>query len=314
MTSKSSYMLVGAFVLVLAAAFIWGVLWISAGGTPQSFDRYLVYMTESVSGLNVDAPLNYRGVDVGKVEQISIDSKNPERIRLLLQVRQGTPVNEDTVATLEYQGLTGIANVNLAGGTADSPPLKLLPGEDYPVIKGRPSIFSSLDTTLEDLLANLIETSASLNALLNEENRANVSRSLENVATITGSVAEQSSHLEAIIAHLEEALANTRTASMDFPKLVNEFAQSAEAITRMADEIRMVGENLSAASARIEETVNASGEGVVDFTHTTLPEITEMVYELRLASENLRRLSEDLSQNPSLLLYGPAEPKPGPGE
>jgi phospholipid/cholesterol/gamma-HCH transport system substrate-binding protein len=49
-------MLVGAFVLVLGAAFIWGILWISAGGTPQSFDRYVVYMTDSVSGLNVDAP------------------------------------------------------------------------------------------------------------------------------------------------------------------------------------------------------------------------------------------------------------------
>jgi hypothetical protein len=76
MTSKSGYMLVGAFVLVLAAAFIWGILWISAGGTPQSLTRYVVYMTDSVSGLNVDAPLRYRGVDVGKVEQISIDNKN----------------------------------------------------------------------------------------------------------------------------------------------------------------------------------------------------------------------------------------------
>src|SRR3990172_5337725 len=138
-------MLVGVFVLVLGAAFIWGILWISAGGKPQYLDWYLVYMSDSVSGLNVDASVKYRGVDIGKVEQLDIDSKNPEHVRLLLQVRQGAPITEDTVARLEYQGLTGIANVNLSGGRAESRPLARTPGEEYPVIKGRPSIFASLD-------------------------------------------------------------------------------------------------------------------------------------------------------------------------
>ena len=314
MTSKSGYMLVGAFVLVLAAAFIWGILWISAGGTPQRLDRYVVYMTDSVSGLNVDAPLRYRGVDVGKVEQIAIDPRNPQLIRLLLQVRQGTPVSEDTVATLEYQGLTGIASVNLSGGKSGSPPPKALPGEDYPIIQSRPSIFASLDTSLEGLLASLTETSTSLNALLSENNRTNMARSLESVATLSDNFAKQSSHLETLIAHLEVTLANTSNASADFPKLVSEFTQSATAITRMADEIRGIGANLAAASASIEKTVNASSDGVVDFARTTLPEISQMVYELRLASENLRRMSEALEQDPSLLMYGAPEPEPGPGE
>ncbi len=314
MTSKSGYMLVGAFVLVLGAAFIWGILWISAGGTPQRFERYLVYMSDSVSGLNVDAPLKYRGVDIGKIEQIDIDSKNPEHIRLLLQVRQGTPITADTVATLEYQGLTGIANVNLSGGRADSRPLARTPGEEYPVIKGRPSIFSSLDTTLSDLLTNLIQTSASINAVLGEENRVNVSRSIENVAIFTDRFAQQSARLEEIIAHLGVTLENTRTASADLPQMIRQFSHSAEAITRMAEQIRSMGENLAAASAGIEHTVNASSDDLVDFTRTTLPEISEMVYELRLAAENLRRMSEALAQNPSLLIYGAPAPKPGPGE
>lgn len=314
MTSKSSYMLVGVFVLVLGAAFVWGILWISAGGTPQSMDRYLVYMTDSVSGLNVDASVKYRGVDIGKVEQLDIDSKNPEHVRLLLQVRQGAPITEDTVATLEYQGLTGIANVNLSGGRAESRPLARTPGEEYPVIKGRPSIFASLDTTLSDLLTNLTQTSAGINALLGEENRANVSRSIENVAIFTDRFAQQSGKLEEIIAHLDATLQNTRAASADMPQVMQQFSQSAQAITRMADQIRSLGEDLAAASAGIEHTVDASSDDLVDFTRTTLPEISEMVYELRLAAENLRRMSDALAQNPSLLIYGAPEPKPGPGE
>jgi phospholipid/cholesterol/gamma-HCH transport system substrate-binding protein len=314
MTSKSGYMMVGAFVLILSTAFVWGILWISAGGAPQNFDRYVVYMTGSVSGLNVDAPLKYRGVDVGKVEQIGIDPKNPERIRLLLQVRQGTPVKEDTVASLEYQGLTGIANVNLSGGKADSADLKRWPGEDYPVITGRPSIFSNLDTTLEGVVGTLMETSAGINAMLSEENRSNIARSIENVAVLTESFAQQANHLETIVAHLETTLENAREASVDLPHMVQEFTRSAEAVTQMADEIRGIGENLSAASARIEETVDASSDGLVDFSRTTLPEITEMIYELKKASENLRRMSEDLARNPSMLIYGASEPEPGPGE
>jgi phospholipid/cholesterol/gamma-HCH transport system substrate-binding protein len=314
MTSKSTYMLVGAFVLVLGAAFIWGVLWISAGGTPQSIDRYLVYMEDSVSGLNVDAPLRYRGVDVGKVEKISIDERNPERIRLVLQVRQGTPVSADTVATLEYQGLTGIASVNLSGGTAASPSLGPTPGEEFPVIQSRASFLSRLDKTLDGLLANLTQTSQSINEVLGDENRVNVARSIENVAVLTERIAQQSAQLESIINHLEATLRNTSVASADFPALVQQFSRSAESITAMADEIRAVGENLSSASGTIGAAVDASSADLVQFTGTVLPEMAALLEDLRVAALNLRRMSETLEQDPSVLLRGNPEPIPGPGE
>lgn len=314
MTSKSTYMLVGAFVLGLGAAFIWGVLWISSGGTPQSIDRYLVYMEDSVSGLNVDAPLRYRGVDVGKVEQISIDERNPERIRLVLQVRQGTPVSADTVATLEYQGLTGIASVNLSGGTAASPPLEPSPGEEFPVIASRVSFFSRLDKTLDGLLTSLTQTSESINKVLGEENRANVARTLENVAVLTERIARQSEQLESIIGHLEATLHNTSVASADFPELVRQFSRSAGSITAMADEVRTVGEGLASASGTISAAVDTSSADLVQFTGTVLPEITALLEDLRVAAINLRRMSETLEQDPSVLLRGNPEPVPGPGE
>jgi len=314
MKTKSSYTLVGLFVIILSAVFIWGILWISAGGTPQKFDYYLTYMTESVSGLNVDAALKFRGVDVGKVKQIDIDPDNPERIRILLQVGENTPVSEDTVATLELQGLTGIANINLVGGRTDSKPLLIHEGEEYPVIRSRPSLFARLDATMSDLLASLMETSTNINSLLSGENGANISRSIENVAVITENLASQSNQLDTIIAHLDQTLANARNASVEFPGLLQQFSQSAQAITGMADEIRNVGENLAAASGSIEQTLESSGEDLVDFTGSTLPDIAAMVTELRVASENLRRASEMLAQNPSVLVYGAPTPKPGPGE
>lgn len=297
MISKTSYAMVGAFVLLLTGAFIWGMLWISAGGPPQDYDRYLVYMMDSVSGLNVDAPVRFRGVDVGKVEKISIDPQRPERIRLQIQVHSGTPVSSDTVANLEYQGLTGIASINLTGGWPDSLPLGRTENDEFPVIAARSSIFSHLDLTLSDLLDNLIRTSSSLNDLLNAENRANVSRSIENIANLTEKFTQQSRQLDAIIENLNATLENTRAASVGLPELVLQFSRSAEAITRMADQMGAVGANLS-------DDINAA----------TLSEISAMVHELRLASENLRRMSETLAEDPSVLIYGTPERRPGPGE
>jgi phospholipid/cholesterol/gamma-HCH transport system substrate-binding protein len=314
MTSKSSYMMVGGFILMLGAAFVWGVLWISAGGPPQRINRYIVYMPDSVSGLNVDAPVKFRGVDVGKVEQIEIDSSNPELIRLVLQVRENTPITADTVATLEYQGMTGIATVNFSGDQADSPPLTGTPGEDYPVITGQASVFSNLGLTLSDLLTNLTTTSESINAVLGEENRINVTRSLENVAVLTERFTHQADKLETVVTHLSVTLENTRNASADLPRLIDQFSQSAVAITAMADQISEIGENLIGASASIDRTVKTGGEDLLNFTSMTLPEISQMVNELRLASENLRRMSESLAQDPSVLLFGRSEPRPGPGE
>ena len=149
MTPKSSYVLVGLFVLLLGIALIGGILWLSTGGPPKDYDFYLVYMTESVSGLSIDAPVKYKGVNVGRVRDIRLNPNNPEEVRLMLVVLQGTPINADTRATLEVQGLTGVAHVNLGGGETDSPPLLKPRDEPYPVIQSRPSLLVRLDDTVD---------------------------------------------------------------------------------------------------------------------------------------------------------------------
>ena len=118
MENKVNFALVGAFVLVLATALVGVVLWLASGGAYQTqYERYDASVEESVSGLNPKAPVKYNGVDVGKVERIWLDPENPQRVKLRFQIERGTPIKVDTVATLKTQGLTGIAYVELSGGT-----------------------------------------------------------------------------------------------------------------------------------------------------------------------------------------------------
>ena len=126
-----NYTLVGAFVIVLAAVLIGGLLWIASGGALRKhYDLFTAIEEESVAGLNLNAPVKYNGVEVGKVRDIQLDPADPQRVQLTFAIERGTPVKVDTVAVLKTQGLTGIAYVELAGGSRTA--ALLIPTEQPP--------------------------------------------------------------------------------------------------------------------------------------------------------------------------------------
>lgn len=313
MNTRTNNVLVGLFVLLLLGGFIAGVLWLSTGGPPRDYDYYLTYMTESVSGLSVDASVKYKGVNVGRVREIKLNPDNPEEVRLLLMVLEGTPIREDTVATMEFQGLTGLANIDLSGGTRDSKPLEK--GDDqYPVIKSRPSLLSRLDDTLSELLGNLIQTSASMNALMNEENRAAIAETLKQVQRTTAALAIESEDLEGIVADARVAMRNMRMSSQKLPAVIERFQMSAEALEKMARSLESTSLTLGDTSMSLHRTVENSGRDIQEFTSVAMPEAVVLVGELRQTAENLRSLSELLANDPSALLYGGPNQDAGPGE
>ncbi|HXU94054.1 MAG TPA: MlaD family protein [Gallionella sp.] len=278
MESKVNFAVVGLFVLVLGALLIGGVLWLSGGKSyGKSYDTYLVYMSESVSGLSLDAPVRYRGVQVGRVRRIELAPGNAELVKLTMDIERGTPVKQDTVAVLQVQGLTGIAHVDLSGGSRDSPPLKPEPGEEYPVIRTGPSLMLRLDTAVTALLTNLNRSSENVNALLDEKNRAALRHTLSNLE------------------HLSGALAGA-----ELPQLLHRLQRSADAFDRMANETARAG----ASTADTVDSVRAEA----------LPEARQAIAELRELTASLRRFSEALERNPGMLLQGRESVKPGPGE
>ena len=154
MEPRVNFTLVGLFVLVLIAVLGGVVLWLGEGDYRKVYDRYYAFLDESVSGLSVNSPVKYRGVEVGRVKEIALNPDNPEQVRLTLDIARGTPLKEDTLAVLDSQGLTGLAIVNLTGGSRGSPPLAAKPDHEYPEIKSGPSLLYRLDTALSRLLAD----------------------------------------------------------------------------------------------------------------------------------------------------------------
>ena len=139
METRASYVAVGAFVLALAVGAIVFVIWLARFQGQLEYAYYDILFPGSVTGLQVDGTVRYRGITVGRVYDIRIDEENTELVRVTIEVQQGTPVKEDSVASLEIQGITGVAYVLLSGGSNDSPRLPETSEAPYPLIASKPS-------------------------------------------------------------------------------------------------------------------------------------------------------------------------------
>lgn len=218
MESKINYALVGAFVLILTAALIVFITWLSTGLSTKHYKNFLVIMHESVAGLGTNSSVKYNGVNVGTIEKIFLNKQNPEQVRLVLEIEEHTPITEGTTATLKSQGLTGITYLALQGSDSNLNPIPRLPGEKYPIIKTTPSFFLRLDSTLHDLNMNMNQITHDINSVLGGENPVLFRKILNNLSVTSLHLAAQSKHLDTI-------LTNTARSTRALPSLMNTLTQ-----------------------------------------------------------------------------------------
>ena len=308
METKVNYGVVGGFVLVLSSALIAGILWLaSGGGFQKKVDLYLALVGESVAGLNLNAPVKYRGVDVGKVRQIELDPDNPEQVRLIFAIDAGTPVKEDTEAVLKTQGLTGIAYVELGGGTKASPLLTAIPPAKYPVIRTKPSLSARLENVLTTVLAKLDSTSDSVNKLFSGENLAAFKSALADLSVVARTIAARKDTIDAGITSAARTFDNSARVTAQVGPVI-------ERIGLGADAVRKLGDEAAGLSQRAGKTVDSVGSDVKRFTADTLPELQRLLGEMNVLSVSLRRLIEETERNPRGFLFGRQPVPDGPGE
>lgn len=311
MEPKVRYTLVGLFVVLLGAGAVVIALWLARGGRLAEVDRYHAFMQESVAGLSIYAPVKYLGVDVGEVAEIAINSKDPREVRLTLDVAAGTPVNEDTVAVLRTQGLTGIAFIELRGGSPDAPLLTARSGEEPPIIKTVPSTFQRLDTAVSETLTDVRRLADDARAVIDEENRARIERILADLGRFTNALAKRSDLMEQGIASSAKALENIARLTERIDARMPEFAQRLDA---SAAALESAGTDVARAGRDLGAVVRDNRQEVDRFARQTLPEVGLLVTELRGLTESLQRVAQQLEENPNVLLFGRQPVPPGPGE
>lgn len=311
MERRVNFVLVGALVVVLGIALVAIILWLGKGEYGATYDRYYVYMKESVAGLSLNSPVKYNGVEVGYVSGITLNPENPGEVRLTLDIERGTPIKADTIAMLYVQGLTGFAIIDLTGGSPDAPLLTATPGEPYPVIQTKPSFFARIDRAGNNLINNLNRVLEDTRQVVDEENREHLKHILVDLAAVSQALAGHTDRVEHGVASAAEAAENlaalTDALNERVPGILARVDRSMAAVERMT-------QNVSEAGTAFGTVVRESGPTLEQFSRETLAETGLLVAELRQLTANLSRLTRHLEQEPQSLVYGRTPGPPGPGE
>ena len=308
MEAKVNYTVVGLFVLVLGAVFIGAVFWLYSGGAHQrDHQKYFAYFNESVAGLSLNSAVRFRGVEVGRIVEVGLAPDHSGRVRVLMKIDSATPIKVDTLATLKMQGLTGLSAVELSGGTATSKVLVKLPDEAYPVIKTKFSLLKKLDDSVTNLITNMAQTSENLNDLTDAETRQSIKRMVANMESVTRLLAEQKPALERVLKNAERTLEVSGKTAEEIGKLAKRLNQTSLVVEGMASDI-------GTASRTLQLTLQEARQPLRDLSGQTLPEMNALAAELREVAATMKRIGNDLEQNPEILVFGRGVTKPGPGE
>jgi len=301
MENRAYALAAGAFVLLLGIAVTAAFWWL--GHPREAVNRYILETSGNVTGLNVQAPVRYRGIRAGRVEDIAPDEKNPRLILVTISIDQRYKLTRGAVAELNTQGVTGLAYVQLEDDGRD--PRPLVPADDeLPRIALQSSLLDKLGSHAGDIAIQVSEMAVRLNQLLDDRNLHNISRTLDNVAAASEGLKE----VPQVVASLKQALSPENVARLS-TTLVRLEETSAEAAP-LAREARTLVQSLSALTGRLDKlTANAGGE----ITGTTLPRVDALVQELTETSRRLSGLIESIERNPQSLLFG-RRAAPGPGE
>ncbi|ANH13394.1 TPA: MlaD family protein [Legionella pneumophila] len=307
MESKTNYTIVGLIVLILTAGLLSAGLWLSVGFNQKEYTSYTVYLKESVSGLSVESPVKFNGVQVGYVKEIKLNKNDPRQVELLLNIEKSTPITTSTSATLITQGITGVTYVGLSAGSSELTPLRKMPGEPYPVIPSKPSLLNQLDAVLKEVAENVGAVSEKAQLIFNEENADNIRKSLANIERITEIIADKGQTIDSSLNNLDVFVANMAKASKQFPQLIKDLKTGISKFKSLAD-------NMSAAGKDVSKTMIAGKNTIDQISQQAIPPAVILLRRLNAISANLEKVSNEMRQNPSVIIRGTKAPKLGPGE
>jgi len=290
------------FVTVLLLSTVVGAIWY--WHSVSGYATYQINSQDPVSGLTVDAPIEFHGVEVGKVKNIRL--VNPRSVAIVLSIDKSAPVTSASVATITSRGLatrgyTGYVYISLDDVGIDSRPLTTRSGEPYPIIRTAPSKIITLDTSINQVKDNVQVITDLLQSLLDKKTIMSLQQSVDSVQKLTKVLADNTQRLNSIVA-------NTERASHRFEPLLKSGDDTLRQIqTQIVPEVHEALTTLQPLLESSQDTVRALQMQI-------LPEARKALIDLDNLSTTFTGIANKISQDPSILIRGTTPPSTGPGE
>ena len=306
MESRSYALLTGLFTILLGIALAATFVWFR--GDTRQYNDYVVVSTFAVNGLYPQAAVRYHGVDIGKVGKIALDEKNPRNVVVRVAVERSVPITHGTFAQIGYQGLTGLAYMELDDDGSDPRPMPSSP-ENPARIEMRSNLFDNLAESSKALLKQSSELLDRLNSIASAENQDRLERTLANFEQASAQLAPALRAIPDVARRAQELLGDDNQERVR--RSLTNLEAATSAIVPVAEDSRQVLANMRSLSAKLD---NISTVLSAEITDSTLPKVNDLVEQLTRDTKDFRRLIHQVEREPQSLVFGRAQPQPGPGE
>jgi phospholipid/cholesterol/gamma-HCH transport system substrate-binding protein len=304
METKSNYVMVGAITLLLLALLAAFTIWLSRAGEGDK-KEYDIFFQQSVNGLAKGSGVSFSGVPVGEIESIELWEPDPDFVRVRITIKNEVPILLGTVATINGVGFTGVSEIQLDGAVKGAPPLRC-PEQNpksacptgVPVIPTKPGALGELLNNAPLLLERLSTLTERLTNILSDKNQASIEQILDNVESISGTLASQGPELRAAIQQTRITLEKAGEAADGIAKLSGSTSQLLDSEGRpMMAELRKTLRSANGSLAALETTLNSANPAIDTLNSQTLPEVTQLARDLRELSVSLKSVTERVDQN-----------------
>jgi phospholipid/cholesterol/gamma-HCH transport system substrate-binding protein len=329
MENKSHALAAGAFVILVTALLLALAAWLMRDTRIR--DRLEFSTRESVTGLQPQAAVRYRGIAVGKVESIEFDPKQRGNVLVTLAIDRGTPITASTYATLGYQGVTGLSYVQLDDDGSAKDLLDLSAGA-APRIALKPSLLTKLSDQGANILIQVEETTKRLNQLLAPENQKVLLSSVQAVGASANNFSQQISAMQSILdaqfgpqrTDIPALVNNTRSAMQSMENTAAELSKTAQDTSKALATLQGLGQRVGEKGGTLDRvndnlsafqaTAQALGQSAQALNAQTLPRAQRLADDAARAARSTDRVIKELGDNPQSLIFGNAPVPPGPGE
>lgn len=312
MEPESRYTMIGAIVLGLIGLVIFSFAWLSGVTGSAEYRFYTIYFErQSLEGLQIGGDVNMRGIKVGQVESFEILRENINRVNVVIRIDADTPVSTNSVAVIDRNLLTSIADVNLETPGRPGPALTKVPkGERYPVIAEGTGELDAFAESASSLIVKADEALQNINHVLSEENRLMMRDILSGVRQVTQRLDER-------LESFDQTAVAFRLAAQEISKSLGGVSENVTPLTREARlalrDMREALKEVAAVARSMQDTTRTLAQRASNATRIGVTELRATAGELRTGVDVLVRTLDRL-QDPRAALLGPGEGQLGPGE
>lgn len=305
METRSNHILVGGIVLAMVVALLGFIIWLSqvSGETRKEYD---IFFNQAVDGLARGTAVTFNGVPVGQIESINLEPNNPQFVRVRIAVADDTPILQGTTATIQGVGFTGVSQIRLDAGPRGSPPITDPGPYGVPVIPTKPGALGQLLNSAPELLERFSTLTERLTELVSDENQASIAAILNNVEEMSRTLAERGPEIQATLADARIAVREAAVAADQIGRLAGTTnALLSEEGRPLMNDLRQTIQSAERSITNLEGVLQNADSSFQQVNKQTLPEVNQLVRDLKQTSEALRSLTTRVDEQGATSVLGP---------